>query len=222
MLCLLLTLLFQFVISISNHVFRKLLSLVIKLIPVIVFGGVVLYILVQNGFLIRFVNTFNILANMWSLSHLQVKFAQNANILVSERFYFWGIAWRLFLTSPLFGIGWGKFADFGTDRIFNVHNLYLQLLCETGVFGFLLIIVPIVLLFVVGVKKCRKIIKFNKGDRLSDLSLFMATSMMFFLILINFMDPTFHRDFYSIFMIIMISLVEYPKSAGRSPNMKNI
>ncbi len=53
--------------------------------------------------------------------------------------YVWAI--RLFRRNPLIGIGWG---DYRTTVIGNVsrfkdldtHNIYLQLLCETGIIGF--------------------------------------------------------------------------------------
>jgi O-antigen ligase len=64
-------------------------------------------------------------------------------------------AWMMFLSSPLLGVGFGEYAwrafelsmDFpgsvpaGLDR--HSHNLFLQLLAETGIAGFLCVVVPL-------------------------------------------------------------------------------
>nr|WP_300912642.1 O-antigen ligase family protein [uncultured Acetatifactor sp.] len=53
------------------------------------------------------------------------------------RFHFWLVAIKLFFSHPLRGIGWEKYMD--VAKIYhNVHNVYLQLLCETGIIGLLI------------------------------------------------------------------------------------
>jgi putative inorganic carbon (HCO3(-)) transporter len=53
----------------------------------------------------------------------------------------WSTAWDEFMHSPVFGVGWGNFlAPYGGDIPFlpglgEPHNLYLQLLAETGLVG---------------------------------------------------------------------------------------
>lgn len=64
----------------------------------------------------------------------------------SIRLILWGIAWNLFTHSPLIGVGWGNFTELYGSYVegiswipegrFAVHNLYLQLLAETGLIGF--------------------------------------------------------------------------------------
>jgi len=62
------------------------------------------------------------------------------------RFDLWEIGWRLFLLRPLSGVGIGAFGDAGRARgmefpesvgrdIAHPHNIYVQLLAETGVIG---------------------------------------------------------------------------------------
>ena len=75
-------------------------------------------------------------------SHEGQAFAYDQSI----RLVLWGIAWDLFSGSPLFGVGWGNFnalygpyvANISWIRAgqFEVHNIYLQLLSETGIIGF--------------------------------------------------------------------------------------
>lgn len=71
---------------------------------------------------------------------------------LASREIIWGGAWKIFLSSPLIGAGPGTFqilfplyrrADYFEHDISNVtlysHNYYLDLLCETGIIGFLCI-----------------------------------------------------------------------------------
>jgi putative inorganic carbon (HCO3(-)) transporter len=60
------------------------------------------------------------------------------------RFALWASAWNLFTHSPALGVGWGNFtAVYGLDDPYFIpdkvaaHNLYMQLLSETGLAGFL-------------------------------------------------------------------------------------
>jgi O-antigen ligase len=75
------------------------------------------------------------------------------------RFYFWQHAWEMFKSAPLIGIGAGQFpfAFFeqsillsdgslpGQER--NAHNIMLQLLAETGLFGAVFVLVTLGLWF---------------------------------------------------------------------------
>lgn len=69
---------------------------------------------------------------------------------VNERFTMWGRAWMMFIQHPLIGIGWNQYLQYflitptpsfihsviGELAAFsNCHNLILQLLATTGVFG---------------------------------------------------------------------------------------
>lgn len=60
-------------------------------------------------------------------------------LYTSGRSWLYDEAIRLFLTKPINGIGWAEFSKMSTSinsRGTSVHNIYLQLLCETGVIGF--------------------------------------------------------------------------------------
>ncbi len=70
------------------------------------------------------------------------------------RWQIWTAAWRLFCTHPL-GVGPGGFRDiflpfqpagFGDYRAYLAHNDWLQLLCELGLPGFILLVALVVLL----------------------------------------------------------------------------
>jgi putative inorganic carbon (HCO3(-)) transporter len=62
------------------------------------------------------------------------------------RLVLWSTAWNLFMRSPIIGVGWGNFVElYGPyvssfswipTGVFEVHNIYLQFLAETGIVGF--------------------------------------------------------------------------------------
>ena len=57
-----------------------------------------------------------------------------------SRLYMWAL--NLFKNNPLFGIGWGRFRTTVVGNVtlvyeLETHNIYLQLLAETGIIGFL-------------------------------------------------------------------------------------
>lgn len=60
------------------------------------------------------------------------------------RFKLYAIAWNFFKQSPILGIGWREFSKevvnfYNQDSVLrDAHNVFLQLLCETGVIGFLI------------------------------------------------------------------------------------
>lgn len=60
---------------------------------------------------------------------------------VQIRFKLWNLAINGFKEHPFIGIGWHQFYSklsyqVGSNRGFETHNVYLQLLCETGIIGF--------------------------------------------------------------------------------------
>lgn len=64
----------------------------------------------------------------------------------SSRFplYIWAL--KLFTKKPIFGIGWGRFRTTVIGNVtvsteLNTHNIYLQLLCETGIIGLLIFLI---------------------------------------------------------------------------------
>jgi|LFRM01.1.fsa_nt_gb O-antigen ligase len=76
-------------------------------------------------------------------------------------------AWSLFLDNPMFGIGWGNFrlSVIGNVTILTemeVHNIYLQMLCEMGIIGFVLFIVPIISYLILTIQSLRRNLERNK------------------------------------------------------------
>lgn len=70
----------------------------------------------------------------------------------SGRISIWNNALELFYANPFFGSGWGCY--WGYNNYYHaVHNTYLQNLCDVGVFGTVLFMVPIVRIFVLSFKR---------------------------------------------------------------------
>lgn len=71
------------------------------------------------------------------------RFAPDAQDDISSgRFYMYEAAFSYFLDSPLLGIGWGGFKyryialnNIDASSGYNTHDIYLQMLCETGIVG---------------------------------------------------------------------------------------
>lgn len=79
----------------------------------------------------------------------------------SGRTMLYDLAISLFRQSPVTGIGWGKYRAntlgifHANDATFETHNVYLQLLCETGVVGLLLFLLVVGVTLIATVRKYR-------------------------------------------------------------------
>ncbi len=102
--------------------------------------------------------------------------ADDAQALSSGRNIMWDRAMDLFSQSPMFGIGVDRYrveSGFGTD----VHNIYLQCLCEQGIVGLFLFVLMIIPCFVETIKMARKIID-PRRKRLVTFSLALQSSYL--------------------------------------------
>ena len=67
--------------------------------------------------------------------------AFNSDDVTNGRMGYWMLALSLFTENPLLGIGWGQFQSLSVDvlgRPNHAHMVFLQLLCETGIIGFII------------------------------------------------------------------------------------
>ncbi len=84
-----------------------------------------------------------ILLQQWNPTHFE---GYTNDLSLLSRAVLWYTAWTLFLSSPLHGVGFGTFsliADHYLPQLpdleagLQVHNIYLELLAETGILGFI-------------------------------------------------------------------------------------
>lgn len=110
---------------------------IIKLFTIFIFAIAIFFITLHYfkamPFLARVVETINDLVS--------------GDDVTSGRLVLYEAAWDIFKENPLFGIGWGQFIVVTSGQLLSrdliVHNVYLQLLAETGLVGFFAVITPI-------------------------------------------------------------------------------
>jgi len=73
----------------------------------------------------------------------------------NNRFLFWEKAYDLFTTSKAWGIGWGAFVRRSKTGT-SAHNIYIQLLCETGIIGLTVSLLAIISTYRTAVRDYRK------------------------------------------------------------------
>ncbi|MEI3606610.1 O-antigen ligase family protein [Pseudogracilibacillus sp. SE30717A] len=72
--------------------------------------------------------------------------------ITSGRTILYERAWDIFKDNPIFGIGWEQFIVVTSGQLLSrdltVHNVYLQLLAETGLVGFLIVMLAMVYTYI--------------------------------------------------------------------------
>ena len=81
---------------------------------------------------------------------------------LSGRTVLYALALKLFMTSPVFGIGWGMYREQtmgifsgASESTYEVHSVYLQLLCEAGIIGLAVFLIAVCAMLIPAVKKYR-------------------------------------------------------------------
>ena len=109
----------------------------------------------------------------------------NSKDILNGREQLYNYALKLFNEHTFFGIGWGNFKYYYSEyynfaQLLNVHNVYLQLLCETGIVG------TIIILFYM-IKSVLKSYKMQKQEVYSNYreELIISFAIQLFVILIG-------------------------------------
>lgn len=84
--------------------------------------------------------------------------------ITTGRIYIWEVAIKYFKEKPIFGQGWNWFFNITKSGIvttyiggnIQVHNVYLQLLCETGIVGFIFIMFMLIKTFLTALEVQKK------------------------------------------------------------------
>ena len=112
-------------------------------------------------------------------------------------------AWELFAAHPLFGIGWGGFREYSHTiiiQVSNVHNIYLQLLCEIGIIGCLVFLVCFLLLGV----EIYKSFKDNRANDNIEIVTFPMFMFIYYLAVGLLDNAIYHDEFWLLFSVIML------------------
>ena len=176
------------------------------LVLVLFLAVVLAFLLAQNGFLTRYVNTIEQLLSGTG----------DKNDLSSDRLNLWARACSLFLQYPLTGIGWRQFTNYNTYG-HEVHNTYLQWLCETGVIGFVFICIPLLWLFLKAVRNYNRLRSWGNAPEVVRIRYIdmIAIGIQLFLLLMHFIDMRFYSmSFFAFFAVAVVLQSAGERAAG--------
>lgn len=128
----------------------------------------------------------------------------NEGVLTTGRNYLYSYAMEQWSTHKWFGIGWRAFRDY-TVTVYNYpskHDVnldYLQFLCETGLVGFILIIIPIVITLRKTILLLRKLLKNSAPDDEKKIILYASFIQFYTLIYAFFEIPFYDKMFFGIY-----------------------
>lgn len=128
----------------------------------------------------------------------------NAGVLTTGRNYLYEYAIDLWREHKLFGIGWRVFRDYttaayGYDTKHDVNLDYLQMLCECGIVGFILMITPILITLRRTVYLARNTLKFDLSFD-NKLTITVACFIQFFTLIYAFFEiPFYDRTFFVVY-----------------------
>ena len=162
---------------------------------------IALAVLIVVGSRSRFLDTFRMIID--SLS------SDGNGDITTGRINRWKRALELFRTSPVFGIGWGRYANnyrrgkFISDVVSlkinykYAHNDILNVLCEMGIVGFVLTAVPLIYIFVRSFRQNRRLIRRWKEIPVEVLMLnLLSLGIQLFWALLGLIDPVFYKQFF--------------------------
>ena len=163
-------------------------------------------VLAQRGLIDRY------LVFLQNFSIKEIFNSSNSSDLTSGRIALWEKAWELFVKHPFFGIGWARFADHITvhnsvidSQLENVHNNYLQLLCEVGIFGFIFVATPFFYIFIRTLKNGRRLRRSGSKADFPRIINSVSWGFQLFNILISFIDPSWYKmSFWWFFAVAVI------------------
>ena len=176
------------------------------LIAIVMGGSILLFTLLpllkKIEFLYRYVMTIE-------------KFMAGSDV-TSGRQELYTLALAKFAEKPLFGNGWGSFANFIPDafreihgNVDDVHNIYLQFLCETGIIGAFVIILMLGKIYYRTTKNYLLLLRNKNVDSKMNIvrsAAGCAFSIQTFLLIMGIFDPCFERlvfwCFYGISVIL--------------------
>lgn len=127
-------------------------------------------------------------------------------------------AWSLFIDNKLFGVGWGSFSKYGylvlgkpQGTIRNVHNIFLQLLAETGLVGLICVISPMLYLYYQTylVMKKNSLANLKSKNNYIQLAANVSLICQTFILIVCLIDPINYKNIFWILYSICILLSIY-------------
>lgn len=196
LLCVIAAIAVLFIVSLNRRRKHEFQSKLFLLCCVAAVGLILLLILAITGKLGRYASLF-----------LALFSGGKAGDVSSGRIELWKEAWDYFLDNPLFGIGWHRFITI-TPNAHEVHNTYLQWLCETGIVGFLLMAVPRFVIFGVNLAQVRRLTRAKNANPFHKEISYVALGVQTFLLLADVIDPAYYHQHYFAFYGVAFLMLE--------------
>lgn len=171
-------------------------------------------VMLTRGMLDRYIETFVDLTRHGSGG---IEAAGNGRLIL------WRDAYRLFTESPVFGIGWRQFSEQNNVLYMegnNVHNDYLQWLCENGIVGFLLIFVPFMYLWIKAMLRCWELSRMSRSGNMiyaddARCCALISCGIQTFFVIMHCIDPCFYKLIF--WPIFTLAIILYTLSFRRIP-----
>ncbi|MCM8901631.1 O-antigen ligase family protein [Caldicoprobacter algeriensis] len=144
---------------------------------------------------------------------------------IYNRFKLYNLAWELFLQRPILGHGINTFLYYTFYRIDMLektytHNVFLQLLSETGIIGTILIIASFIVTLLSGIVSIKNL-KYSEDKHL--LITFRFTLYLQFMFLIYFLtgNPIYdYNQLYLYFIFSSYAICSFDRKQARLKNVK--
>lgn len=146
--------------------------------------------------------------------------AENEFGITTGRNYLYIYAIELWNKHKLLGSGWRTFRDYtvylyGYETKHDVNLDYLQFLCECGIIGFILIIIPVLTTLFRSLKLTRNILK-AKIDYTTKFTIVFSGFIQFFILLYAFFEiPFYDRTFFGVYAFSCIIINNAYREYGR-------
>jgi len=135
----------------------------------------------------------------------------NGEDVTSGRLVLYERAWEIFKENPIFGIGWGQFLVVTSGKLLSrdlsVHNVYLQLLSETGLVGFILIMIPFLYVYYRTFKIVKKMVEYKFNSSLWKKGIIFSFYYQTFFLLYCLTENPFYNIVYMMMYFFSISIV---------------
>jgi O-antigen ligase len=153
---------------------------------------------------ISFILVIVLFVSIEAVPHLQVMIERTMRVgrALSGREQMYSHMWMVFKENPIFGIGNGY-----TEAIYTYgsHNVYLQLLAETGIVGFALFSFIFIRQFLKNIRISEEYIKYNASYHSAKKRIFVSLYMqvVFFMYCLSG-NPLYDYTFLMLFMVFFI------------------
>ncbi len=124
------------------------------------------------------------------------------NDITTGRLGLYQLALRLFSKSPVFGIGIGEFRVATGMKNSGVHNDYLQILCETGIIGFIVFMIANIGVFIMTYRTFKQIWSENNNMIFKKIVIYSFMFQVFFLTYSFTGLPRFDYEINTIYLIV--------------------